>query len=136
MNVFTSRRICVVAPLLFAFVFVGALDAADAKAAGKIEVTVLGEVLKKGKIQLRAPATIDDAFAAAGGFNREGDASAHSGRPAKYCVLMTRDHGIDTNMQVQVKVDLKSRTIRVIDEAKRTAPLKDGDTLIVPVITR
>lgn len=128
MNLPVLRTIAVV---LFTVVFAGILSAADKPAAGTIEVTLLGDVARKGKIQLRTPAAMEDAFVAAGGF-----LSVKGSSPPDFCILMTRDHGVDMNMHVRVKVNLKTRAIHVIDEAKRTEPLKDGDTLIVPVITR
>lgn len=123
--------------ILLAFISLGELGAAEKTNAGQIQVTMLGQVSRTGKIPLPPTATIDDAFVAAGGYNpEEKGAAAHGGRPAIYCVLMTRDHGVDMNMQVHVKVDRKTRIVRVIDDARRAVPLKDGDTIILPVITR
>jgi NADH:ubiquinone oxidoreductase subunit F (NADH-binding) len=133
MNFSTCRALCA---FLFILGFAAVLHAADKTASGKIEVTLMGEVVKTGKIQLPASATIDDAFAAAGGFDADGARLQHHGGPAIFCILMTRDQGVDFNMHVPVKVDRKTGTIRVTDKTRRTVPLKDGDTVIFPVITR
>lgn len=96
----------------------------------------MGEVLRPGKVPVPVAATIEDALAAGGGFDTEGARLRHHGGPPVFCILMTRDHGVDMNMSIHIKVDRKSRVIRVTDETQRNIRLKDGDSLIIPVITR
>lgn len=132
-----SARAIGVAGLLVTGLLPAAAEAPKGAVAGKkIAVSLMGQVVTTGTIMLPTPATMDDAFAAAGGFNRDDPAANRRAAPAKFCILMTRSNGVDENMHVAIKIDGKTRTIRVVDKAWKNVPLKNGDTLIVPVITR
>jgi hypothetical protein len=100
-----------------------------------IKVVVTGNVLKGGAHLLPAGASIEAAFAAAGGWAGKGGLSPDGDHPANYCILNSAGDPaskLRKLRKVRIGVDKMTRRIAVMDPEWSGYQLSDGDILTVP----
>lgn len=97
-----------------------------------IKVVVTGNVSKGGAHLLPAGASIEEAFAAAGGWAGKGGLSPDDGQPASYCNLKPAGDPASKPRKVRIGVDKVTGRIAVTDPEWSGYHLSDGDILSVP----
>lgn len=90
-------------------------------------VRVDGPVQRPGKYRLKTPATIEQAFVEAGGWNGSGE----DGIPAKYCSLIHEVDGEDVHTRIRIRIDRKTKQIVVLDQAWKDYHLVEGDKIFL-----
>ncbi len=93
-------------------------------------VSVQGEVKNPSDQRLPVPATIDQAFAKAGGWTIIGEFDS----PPKYCKLIQGSGDNRKTTEIKILIDPKTKILKVVDEKWKDYHLRDGDRLVLPRI--
>ncbi len=91
------------------------------------EVRVGGPVQRPGKYRMKTPATIEQAFAEAGGWSGSGE----DGIPAKFCSLTHDVDGESVHTRVRIHIDRKTKQITVLDQDWKDYHLAEGDEIVL-----
>ena len=89
------------------------------------EVRVIGPVQHRGKYRMKTPATIEQAFALAGGWSGSGE----NGIPAKFCRLEHFVDGKTVSTRISIHIDRKTGQIQVLDQTWKDYHLEEGDLI-------
>lgn len=100
-----------------------------------IKVSVDGCVKHPGMYRLQNPATIEQAFARAGGWNGKGGVASESDHiPAKECRLIQRQKGSSTKTRIPVHIDEVTGRLTVTDPKWLGYYLTKGDAVSLPEV--
>jgi hypothetical protein len=97
--------------------------------AGMVRVVILGQLNNPGAKLLPVGATLDQAFAAAGGLPGSNETDPDEGWPPVICkVARTGENGTKEIFRVKIKIDPKTR---VITTEGKSFELKTGDLITI-----
>lgn len=87
--------------------------------------------MRPWKFPLRERASLDEAFAAAGGYNGKGGLGEEDGHPSSFCKVLRRVDGESRTFRVRIDTDRKTGVITTRGERFL---LKDGDVILMPQV--